>query len=71
MRMAGQKKCWPGYTAMGKKKKGNKMVNNCVKNSKIKKKRQTVARQLFLNEYINCCGTRTIVNECPSFGYPT
>ena len=21
MRMAGQKKCWPGYTAMGKKKK--------------------------------------------------
>ncbi len=44
MRMAGQKKCWPGYTAMGKKMKGGKLVNNCVKNSKLKSKKKSRKR---------------------------
>jgi len=31
-----KKACWPGFVKMGMKKKGNKMVNNCVK---VKKKK--------------------------------
>ena len=31
-----KKPCWPGYVKKGMKKKGNRMVNNCVP---IKKKK--------------------------------
>ena len=31
-------KCWKGYTQKGMKKKGKKMVPNCVKKTKKKKK---------------------------------
>ena len=30
-------KCWDGYTQKGMKKKGKKMVPNCVKKSSTKK----------------------------------
>jgi hypothetical protein len=29
-------KCWKGYKKVGTKKKGNKIVNNCVKIKKTK-----------------------------------
>jgi hypothetical protein len=32
-----KKKCWDGYVKKGLKKKGNRMVNNCVPIKKKKK----------------------------------
>ena len=44
--------CWKGYTQKGMKKKGNRMVPNCVKNEEITEAKETpveVARRIVQN----------------------
>ena len=58
----GRGPCWVGYTQKGMKKKGNRMVPNCVKNEEITESRvaKTILQQLGGNKFIAMTGAKNL-----------
>ena len=58
----GRGPCWVGYTQKGMKKKGDRMVPNCVKNEEITESRvaKTILQQLGGNKFIAMTGAKNL-----------